>query len=87
MTAREVADHIEILVTDNGPGIPDAIRGDLFQPFVTFGKEQGTGLGLAVVQKVVRDHAGEVTVETTGKTGTTFKLVLPLKPPTQPSNS
>ena len=80
MTAQRVDDHIEISVTDNGPGIPDSFRENLFQPFRTLGKEGGTGLGLAVVQKVIRDHGGEVRVEATGKTGTTFKVVLPLKP-------
>ena len=85
--ARGVDDHVEISVTDNGSGIPESIREDVFQPFVTYGKQEGTGLGLAVVQKIVRDHGGEVTVETTGKSGTTFKLILPLKRPTPPSNS
>jgi signal transduction histidine kinase len=85
--ARGLDDHVEIRVTDNGPGIPESIRNDLFQPFVTYGKEEGTGLGLAVVQKIVRDHGGEVKVESTGKSGTTFKLTLPLKQPTQPSHS
>jgi signal transduction histidine kinase len=85
--AREVNDHLEISVADNGPGIPDTIRKDVFQPFVTYGKDTGTGLGLAVVQKIARDHGGEVNVEATGRSGTTFKLVLPLKRPTQPSNT
>jgi signal transduction histidine kinase len=85
--AREVNDHVEITVADNGPGIPESIREDVFQPFVTYGKEGGTGLGLAVVQKIVRDHGGEAKVEATGKSGTTFKLLLPLKRPTPPSNS
>ena len=79
--ARGVDGHLEVSVTDNGAGIPEAIREDIFEPFVTYGKNEGTGLGLAVVQKVVRDHGGEVRVETTGKSGTTFKLTLPLKPP------
>jgi len=78
---RGVDGHLEVSVTDNGAGIPEAIREDIFEPFVTYGKNEGTGLGLAVVQKVVRDHGGEVRVETTGKSGTTFKLTLPLKPP------
>ena len=39
------------------------------------------------MQKIVRDHGGEVTVEATGKSGTTFKLILPLKRPTPPYNS
>src|SRR5205814_2312466 len=41
---------IEIRVADNGPGIADSIREDLFQPFVSFGKEKGIGLGLTAVQ-------------------------------------
>jgi signal transduction histidine kinase len=85
--ARGVNDHLEISVADNGPGIPPSIRNDVFEPFVTHGKEEGTGLGLAVVQKIVRDHGGEVTVETTGPSGTTFKLTLPLKRPAPPANS
>jgi signal transduction histidine kinase len=82
--ARRVDGHLEVSVTDNGAGIPESIREDIFEPFVTLGKLEGTGLGLAVVQKIVRDHGGEVTIETTGNSGTTFKLTLPLKRPTQP---
>jgi signal transduction histidine kinase len=72
--------HVEISVSDNGSGIPEKIRDDVFQPFVTYGKADGTGLGLAVVQKIVLDHGGEVAVESTGSQGTTFKLTLPLTP-------
>ena len=78
---RGMNNHVEISVTDNGPGIPESIRGDVFQPFVTYGKEGGTGLGLAVVQKILRDHGGDVEVTATGPDGTTFKLTLPLNPP------
>jgi len=85
--ARGMESHVEISVTDNGAGIPNSIREDIFRPFVTFGKEEGTGLGLAVVQKIVRDHGGEVNVDATSKSGTIFKLVLPLKRPAQPSHS
>jgi nitrogen-specific signal transduction histidine kinase len=74
-------------VTDNGIGIPDSIREDVFQPFVTSGKEEGTGLGLAVVQKIVRDHGGEVRIETSSPEGTIFKLILPIRQPTQPLDS
>ncbi len=87
MTAHHVDNNIEISVTDNGQGIADSIREDIFQPFVTFGKEGGTGLGLAVVQKVVRDHGGEVRIETTGSTGSTFKVILPFKRPHPPFDS
>ena len=72
--------RVEISVSDNGSGVPAEIRDDLFQPFVTFGKADGTGLGLSVVQKIVRDHGGEVAVESTGAHGTTFKVMLPVIP-------
>jgi signal transduction histidine kinase len=87
IVARGLGDRVQISVADNGPGIPESIREDIFQPFVTYGKEEGTGLGLTVVQKIIRDHGGEVKVESTSKSGTTFKLILPLKRPTQPNNS
>jgi signal transduction histidine kinase len=69
---------VEIRVCDNGRGIPELIRGKLFEPFVSCGKENGTGLGLTVVQKIVQDHGGDVTVEKTSAEGTVFRLLLPL---------
>jgi signal transduction histidine kinase len=77
------SNRVEISVSDNGSGIPEEIQHEIFQPFVTFGKSDGTGLGLAVVQKIVRDHGGEVAVESTGSHGTTFKLTLPVVPDTR----
>ncbi len=75
---REIADGVLIRVSDNGHGIPEPIRGRLFEPFVSYGKENGTGLGLTVVHKIVQDHGGNVTVEKTSDEGTVFKVVLPL---------
>ena len=77
VTAGEVAGSITISVADNGPGIAESIRERLFHPFVSFGKENGTGLGLAVVQKIVQDHAGEIVVERTAQGRTIFRIVLP----------
>jgi signal transduction histidine kinase len=77
VTASEIAGLITISVADNGPGIAESIRDRLFHPFVSYGKENGTGLGLAVVQKIVQDHGGEISVESTGQGGTVFKIVLP----------
>ena len=76
--------HVEITVTDNGPGIPDEIRDEIFQPFVTYGKVSGTGLGLAVVRKIVNDHGGEVKIESTGPAGTMIKVILPATAAAQP---
>jgi signal transduction histidine kinase len=78
VTLHEVRDGVEIRVSDTGRGIPELIRGQLFEPFVSHGKENGTGLGLTVVQKIVQDHGGDVTVETTSPSGTVFRLMLPL---------
>jgi signal transduction histidine kinase len=76
VTAAEVAGSITISVADNGPGIAESIRERLFHPFVSYGKENGTGLGLAVVQKIVQDHGGEIVVERT-QGRTIFRIVLP----------
>lgn len=76
VTAGEVAGSITISVADNGPGIAESIRDRLFHPFVSYGKENGTGLGLAVVQKIVQDHGGEIFVERTPQGRTVFRIVL-----------
>jgi len=68
---------IHILVSDNGRGIPTAIRNTLFEPFVSQGKENGTGLGLTVVHKIIQDHGGEVNLERTSPEGTVFRITLP----------
>jgi signal transduction histidine kinase len=69
--------RLEIQVADTGPGIPAEIRDKLFQPFVTYGKENGIGLGLTVVQSIVQQHGGEAVVEQTGPGGTVFKISIP----------
>jgi signal transduction histidine kinase len=68
---------IHIRVSDNGRGIPTAIRNTLFEPFVSQGKENGTGLGLTVVHKIIQDHGGEVNLERTSQEGTVFHITLP----------
>jgi signal transduction histidine kinase len=71
---------LEIRIEDNGPGIAEAVRERLFEPFVSHGKENGTGMGLTVVQKILQDHGGDVTVEQTSASGTTFRVNIPLNP-------
>jgi signal transduction histidine kinase len=51
-------DWLALLIADEGPGVADGIREKLFQPFATFGKKKGTGLGLAVSRRFVEDHGG-----------------------------
>ncbi len=69
---------LEIRITDNGPGVPAAVRDCLFEPFVTT-KANGTGLGLALVAKIVTAHDGMIDFES--KAGrTTFRVLLPVAP-------
>ena len=75
---REVVGGLEIRLSDNGRGIPESIRGKLFEPFISYGKENGTGLGLTVVQKIIQDHGGDVVVEKTSAEGTVFRITLPI---------
>lgn len=67
---------LQISVTDNGPGIPDDIKPYLFDPFVT-SKPQGSGLGLALVAKIIGDHGGVIECDST-PTKTTFRVILPM---------
>ena len=66
---------IEVAVIDRGPGIDPALRGHIFEPFVT-GREGGRGLGLAMVAKLVAAHGGLVELDT-GATGTCVRVLLP----------
>lgn len=77
---NQLPSGVEILVSDNGRGVPHSIQKTLFEPFVSCGKENGTGLGLTVVQKIIQDHGGDVGVERTSDQGTVFKVSLPLVP-------
>ena len=79
ITAGEVCGAITIAIADNGPGIAESIRERLFHPFVSYGKENGTGLGLAVVQKIVLDHGGEILMERTAQGKTVFRISLPAR--------
>ena len=64
-------------VTDNGPGVPPALRERVFQPFFTR-RRNGTGLGLALVQKIIVFHNGRIAVTATPQGGANFQVTLPL---------
>ncbi|QOL79963.1 PAS domain-containing protein [Pseudooceanicola spongiae] len=69
---------LQIEIEDDGPGLPEDIAGDIFDPFVS-GRENGTGLGLALVSKIISDHEGWISVTSVpGKT--VFRISLPRAP-------
>jgi signal transduction histidine kinase len=69
---------VEVSITDNGPGIPDAVADQIFEPFVTTKEPgQGTGLGLAVCARLVETMGGVVRAGATPGGGATFTVVLP----------
>jgi signal transduction histidine kinase len=70
---------VKITVSDNGNGIPDKIRGKIFQPFFTTKPTgEGTGLGLSLAYDIVRTHGGEINVATNEGKGTEFIVYLPV---------
>ncbi len=78
---RRRGDDVEIWVKDEGPGIPERVRANLFEPFVTTKPEgKGTGLGLSTVLMVVERHNGHVDFDSAESRGTTFRITLPPAP-------
>lgn len=81
-TRMEGTDHVAVEIADNGKGIPPEIMSKIFDPFFTtkaVGK--GTGLGLSISYKIIEQHGGSITVDSTVGKGTRFTIVLPLTPP------
>lgn len=80
---REDGNQVEIRVSDDGRGIPEQLKQQIFEPFFTQGKANGTGLGLTVAQKIVQDHGGDLRVERTSPGGTVLTVTLPILGPTE----
>jgi signal transduction histidine kinase len=64
-------------ITDTGAGIPEAIRGRIFDSFLS-GRSDGTGLGLAIARRILLSHHGDITLRATSPAGTTMRILLPL---------
>lgn len=76
MNDEEVRDGVRIIVSDNGPGIPDELLGKIFEPFITR-KELGTGLGLTICRRIIEAHGGEITAANSSFGGAEFCVWLP----------
>jgi signal transduction histidine kinase len=72
----EVDERIYITILDNGPGIPASVRRTLFDPFMTAGKPNGTGLGLTLARRIAEEHGGSVYLEESNRERTVFTLSL-----------
>ncbi len=82
LAARQGEDlqHVEFRVSDDGPGIDEADRQRIFDPFFST-KDGGSGFGLSVVNRIVEDHGARVTVVTDPDGGATFVVCLSAAPP------
>jgi two-component system NtrC family sensor kinase len=79
VATRQVGEKVELRFSDTGPGVPPDLRERIFEPFVSYGKRQGAGLGLAIARRIVREHGGEIGLDTLDDEGATFVVRLPLK--------
>ena len=75
--AKRKDEWVEIIFSDNGPGIPQEIQNNLFEAFVSYGKQGGIGLGTAIMKTIVDAHGGNIFFESSPETGTTFYLRFP----------
>ncbi len=82
--AHHEDDRVRIVVTDNGPGIPESLREKVFDPFFTT-REEGSGLGLAITKEIVHAHGGEIFFASrTDGSGTVCTIILPAMGQVQP---
>jgi PAS domain S-box-containing protein len=72
---KNKANEVELIIEDNGIGIPDEIIGRIFEPYVT-SKQTGTGLGLAIAHKIIEEHEGKINIERIKNSGTRVTINL-----------
>jgi len=79
ITTRQVsATNVELVIRDDGIGIPDEHLAHIFEPFYTTKESGGSGLGLAISQNIVERHGGSIAVNSKVGQGTTFTILLPV---------
>jgi len=78
ITVNESNDRVSVTIADQGPGIPDKVKGKIFEKFYKVGDKPGTGLGLAISKGIIEAHKGEIRVlENAGKGGA-ISFTIPL---------
>ncbi|MGD1045699.1 MAG: ATP-binding protein [Bacteroidota bacterium] len=79
VTTIEMNGYVRIDFTDTGTGMPEEVKKRIFEPFMTYGKKHGTGLGMSIVKKVIDDHDGKIEINSVMGKGTTVTIYLPFK--------
>lgn len=77
--SKQQSGRLVLEFEDSGSGIPAEVRHRIFEPFFSYGKTQGVGLGMCIVQKIVEEHGGETAVSSERGVGTTVRFLLPLE--------
>ncbi len=78
VSTKQTNSELRIAFKDTGTGMPPEVKARIFEPFVTYGKKHGTGLGMAIVKKVVDDHKGKIEIESEQGKGTTIAMIFPM---------
>jgi two-component system NtrC family sensor kinase len=75
---QQAGERVELRLSDSGPGVPEELGDRIFEPFFTYGKREGAGLGLAIARRIVEEHGGMLRLESNPEQGATFVLSLPI---------
>jgi signal transduction histidine kinase len=78
IATQQNGDQVELRFGDTGPGVREELRERVFEPFFTYGKREGAGLGLSIARRIVEEHGGKLWIEGGEEEGATFVLSLPL---------
>jgi signal transduction histidine kinase len=77
LSAKRVLDHLQLEVSDNGPGIPPEMLDKIFVPFFST-KTEGSGIGLPLSRQILRNHGGQLSAASEPGKGTTFRASIPI---------
>ena len=77
--SKQDLEHVVLEFEDTGCGIPDDVRHRIFEPFFSYGKAQGIGLGMCIIQRIVQEHGGQTVLSSQPGVGTVVKFLLPLE--------
>jgi len=79
VSTRQDGPFVRIEFKDTGTGMPEEVKKRIFEPFMTYGKKHGTGLGMSIVKKVIDDHKGTIEIESEQGKGTSIIIKLPIE--------